>query len=1057
MRKKTLILLMIISVLFIFLIPNFTFADVGSGSVKFINAINEETIMEFGAVENVRAKVNFTVPEELKVNVITAKYDDLHMLIGEPIVETLTYQDIDKGEEVSHTTTSLSLSGAETVKVFVWTADNMKPVLTKTGVLNKVFDKKDCIDRYSVLFENTDSYIYRVGNLNTVKLSSLFKATETDVPVSNIQVEITNVKGNAKGTFTKNDDWDQGTIKFGGTGVVEVTICDDYSNPASLLLEIVDGKNVTQYSEMSSTGNVVLLNDVSIDSGAQFKLTNSTLYGNGFTFDVSDGIIKGNNAETNYLVYLSNSILDNVKIIGAVYTSYGDTSSSDYNNCVVQAKGDCTIANSYISNCTSPVRVINGNINIIDTTLKGGNFSNLDIRNGNVTLENVTTINQANLNDKSADGKTVVGLGITVYYESVNNNTKININGVLTQYNHLSENDKEYIIPSRLQSMFDAIFRYKDFVYTDENSVKWISTGILSMSDQVTDDNITDVDGYLDESPTAFGSTGYLHAPSKRAPAVSPEYETKGQYTIAPTYKFDYTTKNYIAKTNGSNDYCYYDNGTVMISFDDGESFEWDTSILTAKKAGQTLPYTVTMNGVDYTSKKITFDEPGDYTLTYTYTDSFNYDIGENNNISLFDKTYTQNVYINVNEVLPDAKNAEFTFGSLNIPSTFVTIGNDTYVMPNDTSLSSTTISGQKIYYPTVEMFTSDGKWEHSSLNYWRACFPVFDGAVTITDYNSNGDAVVYNSSTKELPTGLSVPGDPTKVFQYGATATAPADPSVYNNILCYTSSQLSNNERGEMNVLVKYRYTDNAGATYFYYINYHCKAVTVSSSCVTGDTLVTLSDGSKKRVDALTYDDEVLTWDFYNGTYTTAPVSLIINHGYNENEIISMIFDDETTIDLVNVHGVFNKTLNEFVDIDSSNVQEFVGDIFYKSTQNGFTEVKLVDYELRNEYSSSYSLLSAYHYNVILNDMLTASPSLFIDNLYEPFEIGENMKYDEEKMKQDIEKYGFSEYEEFSQYLTKEQFDMLRVANAKILIGKGYATYETIIEMLKAFAIPYV
>lgn len=1052
MRKKAFIL-SITTLLIILHIPKLSFAN--AGTVTFMDADKNSVIYEFDNTENLCAKVDFTVPEELKVNVITAKYNDLDMLIGEPIIETLTYQDVDKGIKTSHTTTPLSLSNAETVKVFVWTADNMKPVLTKTGILNKDFQ---AIDRYSVMFENTDSYIYRVGNLNTIKLSSLFSAIETDVPVSNIQAEITNVTGNANGTFSANANWGESTIKFSGTGIVELTICDDYSNPVSLLLEIVNGKNVTKYSEMSSTGNIVMLNDINIDSGAQFKLNNSTLYGNGFTFDVSDGTFISKNDLSNYLIQLNSSILDNVKIIGAVYTTYGETASTNYNNCVVLSTGNSTIANSYISNCAAPVRVHNGNINIINTTLKGGNFSNLDIRNGNVTLENVTTINQADLNDKSTDGKTVVGLGVTVYYEYADSATKINIKGNFTQYNHLSQNEEEHVIPSRLQSMFDAIFRYDDLVYTDENDIEWISTGILSMSTQVTDDNISDVDGYLDESPTAFGSTGYLHAPSKKAPAVAPEYVTDGQYTIAPTYKFDYTTKNYIPKATGSNDFCYYSNRAVMISFDDGESFEWDTSILTAQKSGKILPYTVTMNGVDYTGKKITFDEPGDYTVTYTYTDHLNYDIGQNNNFTLFNKTYTKNVNINVIEVLPDVKNAEFTFGSSNIPSVFLTIGNDTYVMPNDTSLSSTTISGQKIYYPTVEMFTSDGKWEHSSLNYWYACFPVFKDAITITDYSSNGEAVVYDESTTVLPAGLSVPGDPTIVFKYGATATAPSEPSIKNSILCYTSSQLSNNARGETNVLAKYQYTDNAGATYFYYINYHCGPVTVKeTSCVTGDTLVTLADGAKKRVDSLTYDDEVLTWDFYNGIYTTAPVSLIINHGYNESEIINLFFDDGTKINLVNVHGMFNKTLNEFVDIGSHNVKDFVGDIFYKLTDNGFSEVKLVDYEITNEYSSSYSLLSAYHYNVILNDMLTASPSLFVDNLYEPFEIGEDMKYDEEKMKEDIQKYGFSEYEEFSEYLTKEQFEMLRVANAKILIGKGYATYESIIEMLKSFAIPYV
>ena len=61
------------------------------------------------------------------------------------------------------------------------------------------------------------------------------------------------------------------------------------------------------------------------------------------------------------------------------------------------------------------------------------------------------------------------------------------------------------------------------------------------------------------------------------------------------------------------------------------------------------------------------------------------------------------------------------------------------------------------------------------------------------------------------------------------------------------------------------------------------------------------------------------------------------------------------------------------------------------------------------------------------------------------PFEIGEDMKYDEEKMQADIEKYGLYTYEDFAEYCTYEQFIALGLANFKVSVAKGYITWEEI------------
>ena len=73
-------------------------------------------------------------------------------------------------------------------------------------------------------------------------------------------------------------------------------------------------------------------------------------------------------------------------------------------------------------------------------------------------------------------------------------------------------------------------------------------------------------------------------------------------------------------------------------------------------------------------------------------------------------------------------------------------------------------------------------------------------------------------------------------------------------------------------------------------------------------------------------------------------------------------------------------------------------------------------------------------------------------DGWFDYFEIGEDMKYDEEKMQADIEKYGLYTYEDFADYLTYEQFVGFNVQYFKIAVGKGTYTYEEILDLIAEY-----
>ena len=229
------------------------------------------------------------------------------------------------------------------------------------------------------------------------------------------------------------------------------------------------------------------------------------------------------------------------------------------------------------------------------------------------------------------------------------------------------------------------------------------------------------------------------------------------------------------------------------------------------------------------------------------------------------------------------------------------------------------------------------------------------------------------------------------------------------------------------------------------------CKTtIRKDSSCVTPDTLVTLADGTQKEIQYVTYADKLLVWNFYTGEYDVINASIVKNHGYDEYTVMTVKFADGTEVDTVNGHGFFDAESNEYVILTEKNVADYVGHSFIKVDGDGYTKTELVGYSISVRYTESWSILTAEHYNCILEGMWTITPAEAgnsTDYLM-PFEI-KDMKYDEEAMKADIEKYGLYTYEDFADYITVEQFEALGLASFKVAVAKGYITYEDILFLL--------
>ena len=223
-------------------------------------------------------------------------------------------------------------------------------------------------------------------------------------------------------------------------------------------------------------------------------------------------------------------------------------------------------------------------------------------------------------------------------------------------------------------------------------------------------------------------------------------------------------------------------------------------------------------------------------------------------------------------------------------------------------------------------------------------------------------------------------------------------------------------------------------------------------SSCITGDTLITMADGTQKRMDEISPDELVLVYDHYTGEFVAAPIVVYENDGVDDWEVITLTFSDGRQTKLIYEHGYFNKTLNKYVYITEDNYTDYVGDEFAVVSANGEIEyVTLVSSELSVQYVGCYSMATAYNYSFITDGILSMPGG--IEGIFNIFEYADNLAYDSEQMAADIAEYGLYTYEDFADYVTEEVFEIFNAKYFKVAVGKGMITFEEILYLIERYA----
>ena len=921
-------------------------------------------------------------------------------------------------------------------------------------------------EKFDTNFVNYNEYLYRVGNAenSTVALGTIFKHSgKGTIHSANTEVTFATIAGNASGTYTANtSDWTKGTIQFTGTGVVKVTIKDDSSKEFVLNLEVVDAVNATSATSATSN-NIVLLNDCNFSS---LEVSGGyTLYGNGFTMTCSSDSAAAN---TGYeFVTLNSGTLDNVQIVcpnfdyAVLYssnmTAAGNrsetTDKTRYFNVKsgVEASGNSQILNSRISGARAAVNIVGGNCLIDNSRLEGGAVASLLVGAANsVTLRDVTLVQKPTASTYDSNKK-LMGFSILVMCLQGGVSAPITFEGTLVQNAWVDENDAQYV-PEDAKDIISTVLTKTDYLHDidGDGTNESLNLGIAYMPaegetyvlDPVLQNKITDT--RTDKAVVLYESvevkfslvTTYVYS-YKNTNGTSDAFKNESEYN--PNKQGDIITVSYsdtaegltTGKSLGTDGWVY----ELNVDLDKVSEYKLDFSKLSLIVNGITVT-DFKVNGSAKPASPVAVTAGG---VTYTLTATVN------------GKEYTATFKVTGTETSKDSpsKITGPTTAGFGVAKSY----------GSDWSIAADVLTGIKVKYWSVA--------EKKYVEFDFSDFTVPGSAGKLNDTNSYWEYTHTNNDFTLKVTNIKAIHDSKSVYGMPILGT---DGKLYFTISS-TNGYVGNGTTSR-SMTMQYEFTDNNGGetltfTYEFSTSYdksnqysysdlaNSGKLTKLNSCVTPDTLVTLADGTQKRIDQVTYDDQLLVWDFYNGKYTISPVGAIVSHGYNNVNKLTLNFANGSAINTIGGHGFFDVSENKFVIIDETNVTNYVGHEFVAYDSNGNSVITVLEtYNVETIYTEVLTIVSAVHFNCILEGMLTLSPTDFENSpaYLMPFEIGEGMKYDEEKMQADIETYGLYTYDDFAEYCTYEQFVGMSFANWKVAVGKGYITFDDIVYLIENY-----
>lgn len=723
--------------------------------------------------------------------------------------------------------------------VYGETLEKYKEYCTAQGVSAPdvtICDAKTGFGSISVKLPNTDKYLYRVGNRDDITIGTLFQAEKgTNVVSTGVTLKSVVITGVTGVDYTEDkNNWENGKIKFTGTGVVRLTL--EYRGiPTVLNLEVIDAVNAT--SAVSATSNnVCLLADTSTGNSTVSVSNGYTFYGNGFTVtNRSNGeYLNTGGMGSGYFSVNTGSTLDNLKLDCAIYPRayVYDTSGTEYvqqsdnltrtdgaknyygyQYSAVAVSGG-TVSNCYIKGARNNI-LISGNATIVNTTCDRGSLSNIHMTGSDentVTLDNVTTIQYLS-DDDFGKGKKVEGVGVLVGKED-GNNPNLVINNSLTQYNWVCNADKNSVTSSTVaKTIIGKALDQSKYVHT-VNGTDYVNMGVLVFNDKTV--NITDnrANHHCDRTSIELvtGVTGQVYTVLKDYGTVEKKDSTY-QYTgsdnnlYVPVYKISdlATTK----PDESADTFCWNDNGTIRIQFKQKESFSFDVfqHIGVNRYTDESVSMSIDCEGATIDSGSVVFSSEGTTKILITVLGSKVYD---KNGEFISSQNYTLRIPVDVH-VKKNAPNARITVDNTNLVNKFSRTSNYSDYYPETPVFNGVTIID----------YDSSGN-EYYVLNGSNSNQADFLGkirSISSYEYDKNSDT---NTWTITLVNGTTLQVKHSGVYKQATGKGGEPQYKQYNNVFYihgkepYASKNVTDTSNGYITIK-SYSYTGENGVTVSY------------------------------------------------------------------------------------------------------------------------------------------------------------------------------------------------------------------------------------------------
>ena len=209
---------------------------------------------------------------------------------------------------------------------------------------------------------------------------------------------------------------------------------------------------------------------------------------------------------------------------------------------------------------------------------------------------------------------------------------------------------------------------------------------------------------------------------------------------------------------------------------------------------------------------------------------------------------------------------------------------------------------------------------------------------------------------------------------------------------------------------------------------------------CFEKGTVVQTKKG-KTKVENIQKNDLILSFNHFTGKYEYKPIAALIEHGEKVYQVIELYFDDDSYIGFIENHGLFDLTLNKYVDFTLDNCFKYIGHKFIKYENNKEKVITLTKVKINEKLTNSYTLVSSENLNCVANNLLNLTTILY--GIYNIFDYDENHCFIKEQVENDLAKYGAYNYEDFKGKINEKIFIDYGFKYFKVAIGKGILTED--------------